>query len=107
MNDPLKNLIGLAYPENALKKDLWDVIKKSRTPPVYAIDKIADEKGDTVYWEIFEVQNFRGLIILKFFANKFSRMAIKARGGHVHEFKFSRFQEKSAKTYESEFEHSL
>ena len=30
----------------------------------------------TVYWEIFEVQNFKGLVILKFFANKFSRMAI-------------------------------
>ena len=25
----------------------------------------------TVYWEIFEVQNFRGLVILKFFVNKF------------------------------------
>ena len=29
----------------ALKKDLWDVIKKSKTPPVYVIDKIAEEKG--------------------------------------------------------------
>ena len=29
----------------------------------------------TVYWEIIEVQNFRGLVILKFFVNKFSRMA--------------------------------
>ena len=46
MSDSLKNIIGLAYPVNALKKDLWDVIKKSRTPPVYAIDKIAKEKGD-------------------------------------------------------------
>jgi len=46
VNHPLKNVIDLAYPENALKKDLWDVIKKSRTPPVYIIDKIAEEKGD-------------------------------------------------------------
>ena len=55
----------------------------------------------TVYWEIFEVQNFQGLVILKFFVNKFSRMAIKARSGHMHTFKFSRLQEKSAKIYES------
>ena len=27
-------------------------------------------------WEIFEVQNFQGLVISKFFANKFSRTAI-------------------------------
>ena len=47
---------------------------------------------NTVYWEIFEVLNFRGLVILKFFVNKFSRMAIKARGGHVHGFKFLRLQ---------------
>ena len=53
----------------------------------------------TVYWEIFEVQNFRDLVILKFFTNKFSRMAIKARSGHVRAFKFSRLQEKFAKTY--------
>ena len=37
--------IGLAYPEKALKKDLWDVIKKSKTSPVYVTDKIAEEKG--------------------------------------------------------------
>ena len=37
--------IGIAYPDKALKKDLWDVIKKSKTPPVYVIDKIAEEKG--------------------------------------------------------------
>ena len=47
------------------------------------------------------IQNFRRLVILKFFANKFLRMAIKARSGHVHTFKFSRLQEKSVKTYES------
>jgi len=29
-----------------LKKDLWDVIKASRTPPEYVVDKIAEEKGD-------------------------------------------------------------
>ena len=35
------------------------------------------DKWLTVYWEIFEVQHFRGqLVILKFFVNKFSRMAI-------------------------------
>ena len=50
----------------------------------------------------FELQNFRGLVILKFFVNKLSRMAIKSRSGHVHTFKFSRLQEKSMKTYESE-----
>ena len=36
---------GMAYPDKALKKDLWDIIKKSRTPPVYAIDKISEGKG--------------------------------------------------------------
>ena len=41
---------------------------------------------NTIYWEIFEVQNFRGLVILKFFANKFSRMAIYTGNGHVHVF---------------------
>ena len=44
MSDSLKNIIGLAYPVNALKKDLWDVIKKSRTPPVYAIIKLLKKK---------------------------------------------------------------
>ena len=29
----------------------------------------------TAYWEIFEVQNFRGCFILNLFANKFLRMA--------------------------------
>ena len=38
-------LLGIAYPEKALKKDLWDIIKKSKTPPIYVIDKIAEEKG--------------------------------------------------------------
>jgi len=37
---------GIAYPKKALKKDLWDVIKESRTFPEYVIDKIAEEKGD-------------------------------------------------------------
>jgi len=40
------NATGIAYPKKAWKKDLWDVIKKSRTPPKYVIDKIAKEKGD-------------------------------------------------------------
>ena len=31
---------------------------------------------DTIYWEIFEVQDFQGLVTLKFFMNKFSRIAI-------------------------------
>ena len=39
------HLISYAYPEDALKKDLWDVIKKSRTPPIYAVNKIAKAKG--------------------------------------------------------------
>ena len=51
--------------------------------------------------------NFRGkkflrFCNLKFFANKFSRIAIKARSDHMHAFKFLRLQEKSVKTYESE-----
>ena len=39
-------LTGIAYPEKALKKDLWKVIKDSRRPPEYVIDKIAEEKGE-------------------------------------------------------------
>ena len=31
----------LGYPEKALIKDLWDIIKKLKTPPVYVIDNIA------------------------------------------------------------------
>ena len=42
----------------------------------------------TVYWEIFEVQNFQGLVFLKFLANKFLRMAFKVRSGHVHDLNF-------------------
>ena len=42
----LKSIIGLTYPEKAIKKDLWEIIKKSMTPPVYAIDKIAKEHGN-------------------------------------------------------------
>jgi len=40
------NVTGIAYPEKALKKDLWNVIKECRTPPEYVIVKIAEEKGD-------------------------------------------------------------
>ena len=53
--------------------------------------------GKFLRYKIFEVWSF-----LKFFANKFLRMAFKERSGHVHEFKFSRLLEKSVKTYESE-----
>ena len=35
--------IGIAYPDKALKKDLWDVIKTARTPR-YAIDEMAGSK---------------------------------------------------------------
>ena len=45
MDDEI-NVTGITYPEKPLKKDLWDAIKKSKTPPVYAIDKIAEEKGN-------------------------------------------------------------
>ena len=38
-------ITGIPYPEDALKKDLWEIIKKSKTPPKYAIDEIAKEKG--------------------------------------------------------------
>ena len=39
-------ITGIAYPEKALKKDLWNAIKESRRPPEYVIDKMAEEKGD-------------------------------------------------------------
>ena len=38
--------IGIPYPEKALKKDLWNVIKAARRSPEYVIDKIAEEKGE-------------------------------------------------------------
>jgi len=60
------------------------------------------KRTNTIYWEIFEVQNFRGLVTLKIFVNKVSKMAIKARSDNLHAFKFSRLQEKSAKTCKSE-----
>ena len=40
---------GSAYPEKALKKDLWNIIKAERRPPEYAIDKIAEERGGLFY----------------------------------------------------------
>ena len=39
-------ITGIAYPEKALKKDLWNAIKESRRPPEYVIDTMAEEKGD-------------------------------------------------------------
>ena len=36
---------GIAYPEKALKKDLWDVVKSLRATPEYVTDKIAKDKG--------------------------------------------------------------
>ena len=41
-------ITGIAYPEKALKKDLWNAIKESRRPPEYVIDKVAEEKGDYI-----------------------------------------------------------
>ena len=40
---------GIPYPENALKKDLWDIVKMSKTPPKYVTDQIAKEKGICCY----------------------------------------------------------
>ena len=34
----------MCYPDNALKKDLWEIVKQSRTPPKYATDQMAKEK---------------------------------------------------------------
>ena len=41
-------ITGIAYPEKALKKDLWNAIKESRRPTEYVIDKVAEEKGDYI-----------------------------------------------------------
>ena len=52
------------------------------------------------YWVIFEVQNFRGLVTLKFFANKFSRMAASRQEMVTcmyFNFRGLRLQDKSAK----------
>ena len=38
-------IIGIPYPEKALKKDLWEIVKQSKTPPKYATDELAKEKG--------------------------------------------------------------
>ena len=43
--NPVTYITGIRYPEDALKKDLWEIIKQSRTPPKYATDEIAKEKG--------------------------------------------------------------
>ena len=37
--------IGIPYPEKALKKDIWEIVKDSKPSPIYAIDEIAKEKG--------------------------------------------------------------
>ena len=39
--------MGIAYSEKALKKDLWNIIKVARRPPEYAIDKIAEKRGES------------------------------------------------------------
>ena len=41
-------ITGIAYPEKALKTDLWNAVKESRRPPEYVIDKMAEEKGDYI-----------------------------------------------------------
>ena len=41
-------ITGIAYPEKALKKDLWNAIKESRRPSEYVIDKVAEEKGNYI-----------------------------------------------------------
>ena len=37
--------IGIPYPEKALKKDIWEIVKDSKPSPIYATDEIAKEKG--------------------------------------------------------------
>ena len=37
--------VGISYPEGALKKDMWEIIKQSRTPPKHVVDEIVREKG--------------------------------------------------------------
>ena len=44
VNDGFCLISGIAYPEKALKKDLWNAIKESRRPPKYVIDKMAEKK---------------------------------------------------------------
>ncbi|XP_065911844.1 uncharacterized protein [Dysidea avara] len=38
----------IAYPESSLKRDLWEIIKRAKAPPRYAIDEIAGSKGHEV-----------------------------------------------------------
>ncbi|XP_065905339.1 uncharacterized protein [Dysidea avara] len=38
----------IAYPESSLKRDLWEIIKRAKTPARYAIDEIAGSKGHEV-----------------------------------------------------------
>ena len=45
VNDGFCLISGIAYPEKALKRDLWNAIKESRRPPEYVIDKMVEEKG--------------------------------------------------------------
>ena len=44
MVDFIKWQIYIAYPEKAVKKDLWNDSEKSRRPPEYVIDKMAERK---------------------------------------------------------------
>ena len=35
----------IRFPENALKRDLWEIVKQSKTSPKYATDEIAKDNG--------------------------------------------------------------
>lgn len=37
--------IGIPYPEKALKKEMWEIIKQNKPPPKYVTDEFAKEKG--------------------------------------------------------------
>ena len=45
----------MRYPENALKRDLLEIVKQSKTSPKYATDEIAKNNGvcvcaNSIYW---------------------------------------------------------
>ena len=42
-------VIEILYPQNALKRDLWEIVKQLKTSLKYATDEIA-LMADSIYW---------------------------------------------------------
>lgn len=46
----LKVILGISYPEKALKKELWEIVKSVKSRHIsYVIDKMAAQHGNIIH----------------------------------------------------------